>query len=68
MWLISARTPYWLEAPRDMVMQLDTHGVLIPHTQYKTVSIRKFIATRWGLPPLDERDRRANDLTRAFEF
>jgi phospholipase C len=40
----------------------------IDHTQYETLSILKFIETRWGLSPLDERDRRANDLTHAFEF
>jgi acid phosphatase len=40
----------------------------VDHTQYETVSILKFIETRWGLPPLEERDRRANDLTHAFEF
>jgi acid phosphatase len=40
----------------------------VDHTQYETVSILKFIATRWGLPPLEERDRYANDLTHAFEF
>jgi phospholipase C len=33
MWLISARTPYWPEAPRDMIVQLDAHGVLIPGTR-----------------------------------
>jgi acid phosphatase len=40
----------------------------VDHTQYETASILRFIETRWGLPPLDERDRRANDLTHAFEF
>jgi acid phosphatase len=40
----------------------------VDHTQYETVSVLKFIATRWGLPPLGERDRYANDLTHAFEF
>ena len=33
MWLISVRTPYWPEAPRDMVAHLDAHGVLIPGTR-----------------------------------
>ena len=40
----------------------------IDHTPYETVSILKLIETRWGLPPLGERDRRANDLSHAFEF
>jgi Phosphoesterase family len=40
----------------------------IDPTQYETVSILKFIETHWGLPPLDEPDRRANDLTHAFKF
>jgi acid phosphatase len=33
MWLISARTPYWPEAPRDMIAQLDAQDVLIPGTR-----------------------------------
>ena len=37
------------------------------HTLDETVSILKLIAMRRGLPPLDERDRRANALTGASE-
>jgi acid phosphatase len=40
----------------------------VDHTEYETVSILKFIETRWGLPPLDERDRRANDLAHALDL
>jgi hypothetical protein len=40
----------------------------VDHTPYETVSILKVIETRWGLPPLDERDRQAADLALAFEF
>jgi Phosphoesterase family len=40
----------------------------IDHTPYETLSILRFIETRWGLPPLYERDRHANILSHAFEF
>jgi phospholipase C len=40
----------------------------VDSTQYETVSILKFIATRWRLKPLTERDANANDLTNALEF
>jgi acid phosphatase len=56
-----------LRVPAVIISPFTKKG-FIDHTQYETVSILKFIETRWGLPPLDERDRRANDLTRAFEF
>jgi acid phosphatase len=34
LWLISARTPYWPEAPREMIAPLDARGVLIPGTRH----------------------------------
>ena len=40
----------------------------VDHTRYETVSILKFIETRWRLAPFTERDRNANDLTSAFDF
>ncbi|HEU5433241.1 MAG TPA: alkaline phosphatase family protein [Thermomicrobiales bacterium] len=40
----------------------------VDHTPYETVSILKFIETRWSLPPLGPRDAAANDLTNAFDF
>jgi len=40
----------------------------IDHTQYETVSILKFIETRFGLAPLTSRDAAANDLLNAFDF
>ncbi len=40
----------------------------VDHTQYETVSILKFIETRWGLPALGTRDAAAGDLTTAFDF
>lgn len=40
----------------------------VDHTPYETVSILKFIETRWNLAPLGERDAKANDLTAAFDF
>lgn len=40
----------------------------VDHTSYETVSILKFIETRYGLEPLSTRDARANDLLNAFDF
>jgi len=40
----------------------------VDHTQYETVSILKFIETRWDLAPLNSRDAGANNLLNAFEF
>lgn len=33
MWLVSARTPYWPDAPQSMIAQLDADGVLVPGTR-----------------------------------
>ena len=40
----------------------------VDHTQYETVSILSFIEKRWGLPPLNDRDGKANPLKNAFNF
>lgn len=40
----------------------------IDHTQYETVSILKFIETRFDLKPLTNRDGMAADLLNAFDF
>jgi len=40
----------------------------VDYTPYETVSILKFIETRWNLQALGERDAHANDLTNAFDF
>jgi phospholipase C len=40
----------------------------VDHTVYDTTSIMKFIETRFELPPVAERDAKANDLTNAFQF
>ena len=40
----------------------------VDHTQYETVSILKFIETRWGVAALGTRDAAAGDLTTAFDF
>jgi len=40
----------------------------VDHTQYETVSILAFIERRWGLPPLNSRDKNANPLLNAFDF
>jgi hypothetical protein len=53
---------------QEVVMAYRWLVVPLVWTSYETVSILKFIETRWGLPPLDARDRQAVDLTLAFEF
>ena len=40
----------------------------VDHTTYDTTSILRFIEVRYGLRPLAERDRKANDLRNAFRF
>ena len=38
----------------------------VDHTRYDTTSILATIEHRYGLKPLTKRDRKANDLSRAF--
>ncbi|WP_158795776.1 alkaline phosphatase family protein [Pedobacter sp. L105] len=40
----------------------------VDHTQYETISILAFIEERWGLKPLNNRDKNANPLQNAFNF
>ena len=40
----------------------------VDHTQYETVSILAFIEKRWGLRPLNDRDKKAHPLENAFDF
>ena len=40
----------------------------VDHTEYDTTSILSFIEWRYGLAPLGERDRNANNLLPAFDF
>ncbi|TSJ40775.1 acid phosphatase [Mucilaginibacter corticis] len=40
----------------------------VDHTSYETVSILSFIEKRWGLEPLNERDKKADPLSHAFKF
>ncbi|NRF39684.1 alkaline phosphatase family protein [Pedobacter foliorum] len=40
----------------------------VDHTIYETVSILAFIEKRWGLKPLNDRDKNADPLSHAFEF
>jgi acid phosphatase len=56
-----------LRVPTVIISPLAKQG-FVDHTQYETASILKFIETRWGLPPLEDRDRRANDLARALDL
>jgi len=40
----------------------------VDHTNYETVSILAFIEKRWGLVPLNDRDKNADPLSNALEF
>ncbi|SDD35118.1 phospholipase C [Mucilaginibacter pineti] len=40
----------------------------VDHTIYETVSILSFIEKRWGLKPLNDRDKKADPLSHAFNF
>lgn len=40
----------------------------VDHTSYETVSIMAFIEKRWGLKPLNSRDKHADPLSNAFNF
>jgi len=40
----------------------------VDHTQYETISILSLIENRWGLNPLNSRDKNANPLQNAFDF
>jgi len=40
----------------------------VDHTIYETVSILAFIEKRWGLEPLNDRDKNADPLSHAFNF
>lgn len=40
----------------------------VDHHQYETVSILAFIEKRWGLEPLNDRDKHADPLSHAFDF
>jgi len=40
----------------------------VDHTTYETVSILAFIEKRWGLEPLNDRDKNADPFSHAFDF
>lgn len=40
----------------------------VDHTSYETVSILAFIEKRWGLKPLNDRDKNADPLSHALEL
>lgn len=68
--------------PGDFAAEFDRYGVRVPavvvspwarahyvsHQVYDHTSILKFIETRFGLEPLTNRDRLANDLLDCFNF
>jgi phospholipase C len=40
----------------------------VDHTTYETLSILNLIERRWNLPPLGDRDARANPLSGALDY
>jgi len=58
---------YGFRVPAMLISPYARKGV-IDHTLLDHTSILKFIESNWGIPPLAERDARANNLTSAFDF
>jgi phospholipase C len=56
-----------LRVPAIIISPFAKKG-FVDHTQYETVSILAFIEKRWGLQPLNDRDRNARPLENAFDF
>lgn len=56
--------------PRVPLLVISPYAISgkISHTQYEFSSVIKFIEERFGLPPLTDRDAKANDLTDVFDF
>lgn len=53
--------------PTIVISPFAKHGY-VDHTLYDTSSILALIEHRFGLQPLGTRDKRANDMTAAFDF
>ncbi|HSY60967.1 MAG TPA: alkaline phosphatase family protein [Cytophaga sp.] len=60
-WGPGTRVPAIIVSPFSKTSYID-------HTQYETLSILSFIEKRWGLNPLNDRDRNANPFSNAFNF
>jgi phospholipase C len=58
---------YGFRSPALLVSPYAKRGH-IDGTQLDFTSPLKFIENNWGIPPLAERDRAANDITSAFDF
>jgi len=58
---------YGFRVPALLVSPYARKG-FVDHETSDFTSILKFIETNWDLPPMAERDRKANDLTEAFDF
>jgi phospholipase C len=61
---------YYGLGPRVPMLIISPYAIpgLVTHTQYEFSSVLKFVETRYGLPPLTNRDADANDMTDAFNF
>lgn len=58
---------YGFRVPALLVSPYARRG-FVDHTQLDHTSILKFIESNWNIPPLAERDARANNFTSAFDF
>jgi phospholipase C len=58
---------YGFRAPALLVSAFARRG-LVDGTTLDFTSMLKFIENNWGVAPLAERDRNANDITSAFDF
>lgn len=58
----------WGPGPRVPAIIISPFGRkgFVDHTAYETLSILRFIETRWGLRPLNMRDARAPNIVRPF--
>ena len=56
-----------LRVPAIIISPFAKRG-FVDHTNYETVSVLKFIETRWSLAPLGSRDAAANNLLNSLDF
>jgi phospholipase C len=56
-----------LRVPAIIISPFAKRG-FVDHTNYETVSVLKFIETRWGLAPLGSRDAAANNLLNSLDL
>jgi phospholipase C len=58
---------YGFRVPAMLVSSYAREGY-VDHTLLDHTSVLKFIEENWGIPPLAERDKNANNILSAFDF